>query len=556
MMIKVLNDTALVIGVAETSSPSALAAVRALARNLAQFEGLDHQEIVPGLTAVAVHLRPEADVVATLERLESHVRKLGKVRSTESSNERERIIPVVYGSDYGPDLMRVADHTGLSVEGVIERHLSGVYQVMALGFAPGFPYLSGMDPALACPRLDTPRLRVPAGAVGIGGAQTGVYPQELPGGWNIIGRTFQRLFDPEAAEPAWLRVGDRVRFSRTDAPAVEISADSSVPSKGSASSAETVDGIEVESGGVQTTVQDLGRVGYQSIGVADGGALDQRALSMANLMVGNAAGTPALEWVLKGPILRFHSPAWAALAGAEVEGHLTRAPFQIARGEVLDLSRPVRGGRGYLAVGGGIAVPLQLGSASTHLGAGFGGFGGRALRSGDRLPVGLSRVQAVTGGWQMSASFRPPPTGTVSDIRILPGPEREALHAPMWQRFMASEYVISADSNRMGFRLQGPAVELAEPIEMISQPVSLGTVQLPPSGQPLVLMADRQSVGGYPRIASVISADIPILAQVPLGGSVRFVEVSLAEAQAARWEARRELGLLAIGLHGRFTLKR
>ena len=137
-------------------------------------------------------------------------------------------------------------------------------------------------------------------------------------------------------------------------------------------------------------------------------------------------------------------------------------------------------------------------------------------------------------------------------MRVLPGPEWTALHASMWERLITAEYRVSPDSDRMGFRLQGPVIELKAPLEMVSQPVCLGTVQMPPDGQPVVLMADRQSVGGYPRVATVIAADIPILAQVPLGGNVRFVEVSLPEAQLARWQQRRDLGLLKVGLRQRF----
>jgi KipI family sensor histidine kinase inhibitor len=552
MTIKVLSDTALVIEVADTPGPAALAAVRTLAQALLQIKGLDPLEITPGLTAVAVHLRPERDLCADLRRIENALPEL-RDETSESFDERERVIPVAYGGDFGPDLRHVADHAGLSVEAVVERHLAGRYQVMALGFSPGFPYLAGLDPSLSCPRLNSPRLRVPAGAVGIGGAQTGVYPQELPGGWNLIGRTAQRLFNPSAREPAWLRVGDWVRFERVEAAVIQAElqhhhsrdVDHGVP--------PSARSFLVEEGGVQTTVQDLGRPGYQHIGVAEGGALDRHSLSVANLLVGNDPGEPALEWALKGPVLRFRADALVAASGAALANRPAGMPFRVNAGEVLDLSKHTRSGRGYLAIAGGILVPPKLESASTHLAAGFGGFRGRALRAGDELFFGPSKHQRVRPGWRVAAAVPVVEADVVTEIRILPGPEWDMLGPLATERMLAAVYRVSPDSDRMGLRFRGPEVEPLNRTEMVSQPVTLGTVQLPPNGQLVVLMADHQSVGGYPRIASVISADISKLGQVPLGGEVRLIETTLAEAQAARGQARRRLGFLQTGLHERFT---
>lgn len=546
MTIKVLSDTALLIEVAETAGSETLTKVRVVAERLSAMNTTDFREVVPGLTAVAVHLDPAADVEQWLVGLAETFGQ-GTARLAGASLEgRQRVIPVVYGGEFGPDLSRVAGQVGLSREEIIRRHTDATYEVMALGFAPGFPYLDGLDPALACPRLDTPRLRVPAGAVGIGGAQTGVYPQVLPGGWNLIGRTAQRLFDPEAREPAWLRVGDQVRFERVEAweEAVAPSEADPVPSSGPR-------WVEVSDGGVQTTVQDGGRLGFQAIGVAEGGAMDRGALEVANLMVGNPAAAAGLEFVLKGPILRFSERTLVAIAGAAIDGRLMGRPFWVEAGEELDLRRPQRGARGYLAIGGGLDLPQKMNSASTHLAAGFGGWAGRALRPGDRLPVGAGSAVELQPGWGISRLSLGIAMEQVTEIRVVRGPESDWFDDEAWRSFTGEDYQLTADSNRMGCRLEGPAIAPIERKEMISQPVAWGTIQIPPGGQPVVLMADRQSVGGYPRIGAVIAADRGRLAQVPLGGTVRLVECSLGEARAARRRQQRDRGLLEAGLRGR-----
>lgn len=547
MTFKVLSDTALVIEVADSPGLPALARVRKVAAWLTRQALPAGHEIVPGLTAIAVHLPPTADTARVQARLNEDLATAGEATAeVVAESPRERVIPVVYGGDHGPDLARVADRAGMTVDEVIRRHTASVYHVMALGFAPGFPYLAGLDPTLTCPRLDTPRLRVPRGAVGIGGAQTGVYPQELPGGWNLIGRTAQALFDPAATDPAWLRVGDAVRFEPAEAGIDFAPAPTAAPP-------EPTDGrwVEVEEGGAQTTVQDQGRPGFQSIGVAEGGAVNQQALGVANLLVGNRANAAGLEFVLRGPVLRFRCRTWVALTGADLSDHPTHRPIRMEEGDVLDLSRISRSSWGYLAIAGGVDVPPCMTSASTHLPAGFGGFAGRALRAGDCLPVGQSHLTGIQSGWSASASVAGKSSRDPAEIRILRGPEADWFDDQTWQTFLTQDFRLSVDSNRMGFRLEGPPLHASSAREMTSQPVALGTLQLPPGGAPVVLMADRQSVGGYPRVASVVRADIAVLAQVPPGSRIRFVETTLAEAQTARRLAQRDLGLLVTGLRGR-----
>ena len=301
--------------------------------------------------------------------------------------------------------------------------------------------------------------------------------------------------------------------------------------------------FEVLQPGVQTTVQDLGRPGLRHLGVAGGGALDVPALQRANALLGNAPGAPGLEVVL-GPLsLRFEAAGWLAITGADFAATLDgralapgyRAPF--APGQVLQLQAQARqGARAYLALGGGLVVPAVLGGAGTDVQAGFGGWQGRALRRGDRLAWGAAaHMHRRVGGAPVVAG---------ATLRALAGPDHAAFSLAARQQFWGSEWRLSPQSNRMGARLSGPSLPRPGLSELPSHAVLPGDVQVPPAGQPIVLMADAQSTGGYPRIASVIQADLWQLAQTPVGQPLRFVAVSREQALAALQQARDELATL------------
>ncbi|GAB6932116.1 5-oxoprolinase subunit C family protein [Calditerricola satsumensis] len=311
--------------------------------------------------------------------------------------------------------------------------------------------------------------------------------------------------------------------------------------------------------GLLTTVQDLGRTGWQRFGVPVGGAMDPFALRVANALVGNDDGAAAMEITLQGPQLRFDEDALIAVCGADLSPAVDGAPLPqwrpvlVQRGSVLAFGRPRWGVRAYLAVAGGWDVPIVLGSRSTDRRAGLGGVEGRALREGDRLIAGIpaapaQRLMAALSGrlgrrplasvpWRVSPRAFPAYAAQPT-VRALRGPEFDAFSPAAQAAFFARPFRVTPQSDRMGYRLAGPALALREPIELVSEGVSAGTVQVPPDGQPIVLLADRQTVGGYPRIACVATVDLPVLAQMPPGATVRFREVSLGEAQALL--ARRE----------------
>lgn len=558
-----LGDAALVVSFADDLKVEALSQVSALAQALVEAQLPGVLDVVPAYASVAVFydpagvvgLKTETSPYETLKRRIMAV--VAEQPSDQGASERlvEKIsarcleIPVRYGGDGGMDLAAVAMHAGLTETEVVARHSQAEYRVQAIGFAPGFPYLSGLPAELATPRRATPRAKVAAGAVGIGGAQTGVYSLETPGGWQIIGRTKLKLFDATRAVPALLRVGDRVKFRAVEA---ESSA-SEAPSKEGVgppleraviktNEAVATRALRVVQAGMFTTVQDLGRVGQRAAGVPLSGAMDTFAARLANLIVGNAENAAVLELTLLGPEIEFLMDGWIALGGAKFAGCETWRPVAVRAGQRIKFGAATQGCRGYLAVAGGIAVAEVLGSRSTYARAGFGGWQGRALRAGDVVPVGSS-LREVSGHWFIDPQILPC-TRVTPAVRVVLGANAEEFS----KAWLESQFIVTPQSDRMGMRLEGPALVRKGGVEQVSSAVTPGTMQVPPEGQPIVLMADAQTIGGYPQLAQVISVDLPLLAQLRPGDTLRFRVVKLEAAQE-RWLAReRALAMLREGL--------
>ncbi|MBK4714483.1 MULTISPECIES: 5-oxoprolinase subunit PxpC [Tenebrionibacter/Tenebrionicola group] len=288
--------------------------------------------------------------------------------------------------------------------------------------------------------------------------------------------------------------------------------------------------------GILTTVQDRGRAGYRMGGVSRSGALDMPSLIVANVLVGNDPGAAALEITLGNCLIEFTRDGWFALTGADCAAQLDDKPVwtgwrQPAKaGQRLRLTMPQRGMRSYLAVAGGLDVPEIMGSRSTDLKGAFGGVEGRELRDGDELAALPGRTfSEARGVRQLLRGNR---------IRALPGPEYCEFSREAKENFWRLPWQISPQSNRMGYRLQGQTLEREALRELTSHGLLPGVVQVPHSGQPIVLMNDAQTTGGYPRIACIIEADLHHLAQVRLGEPIHFVQCSLEEALKARREQR------------------
>jgi len=313
--------------------------------------------------------------------------------------------------------------------------------------------------------------------------------------------------------------------------------------------------------GMLSAFQDAGRTGWQHLGIPVAGAMDERAHRLASLLAGNPASCATLEITLVGPVLRFDAPACIALAGADLGATLNGVPLCLNRpalaraGDILafpSAPAPAHGVRAYLAVHGGYAIDPVMGSESTYLRTGFGGLQGRALAKGDA--VGLRRPLAGSDARldtlaQALDDLRlylhaPLVHAPREALRILPGVHWDDFDAESQRRLVEDTFHITPQSDRMGYRLTGPHLALRTPKQMLSEAASFGTVQVPSDGQPIVLMADRQTTGGYPKIAQVASVDLPLLAQYAPGQTVRFTRVDLEEAQRldnARERAYRQL---------------
>ena len=301
--------------------------------------------------------------------------------------------------------------------------------------------------------------------------------------------------------------------------------------------------------GLQTTVQDQGRNGLRGQGVSLGGALDAPALYAANLLVGNRGTDAGLEVTLGECTVEFTRDGWMALTGAGCDAYLDKQRiwtgwnYPVRAGQRLVLHRPKRGMRSYLAVSGGIDVPKVLGSRSTDLTGGFGGLDGRRLKDGDVLPLGEVRSVPQKSQGIKQLLFN-------NYIRVLPGPEYQEFSPEEQAFFWRTPWHLSPQSNRMGYRLNGHVLRRSSSREMFAHGLLPGVIQVPHGGQPIVLMADAQTTGGYPRIACVIEADLYHLAQIRLGEPIHFIRCTLAEAQQAYKEQKIYLRQLERGLQG------
>src|SRR5690554_6016707 len=335
-------------------------------------------ELVPGARTVLLRYEPAA---VTAERLVEFVRAR-TLGTAEASSGTLVEIPVHYDGD---DLAEVAAILGLSEREVVERHTGTEYRVAFTGFAPGFAYLSGGDPALDVPRRATPRTRIPAGSVGLAGTFSGVYPRESPGGWQLIGVTDVPMWDLSRETPALLQPGDRVRFVEARGarrgPVRTADATSPAAAEGPA--------LEVLQAGIQSLVQDLGRAGHASLGVSPSGALDRRSLREANRLVGNDVGAAGIEVAYGGLVVVSRGVTEVAVTGAVGELRLVSAAGESAvlprraialeDGEELHIGAPARGVRAYLAVRHGLDAEAVLGSRSTDT---LSGLGPAALSAG------------------------------------------------------------------------------------------------------------------------------------------------------------------------------
>ena len=518
-------------------------------------------ELVPAARTVLISFDPRR---TGAEALEEAIRGLERTDSS-TGEAREVTIDVRYD---GEDLAEVAELLSVSPAEVIARHQAATWQVAFAGFAPGFGYLAGDDELFDVPRRSSPRTRVPIGAVALAGEFTGVYPRSSPGGWQLIGRTEARLWDLDRQPPALFVPGTIVRFVEAERGSVDLgagagaddasasassaavearsseaveagsSAAAETDSSAAAGDAENAPGnatsaaghaVEVVRPGLQLLIEDLGRPGFNSMGVSGAGAADRTALRRGNRLVGNAESAAGLESFGGGAVLRVIGDGVAAVTGAAGSITVTGADgtihrprlgeaFAIADGDELELGGTDQGARRYLALRGGIDVDTALGSASTDT---LAGLGPAALDRGSRLSLHDPRTAPhLVDPHPRSECALPRPGQTVT-MTVTLGPREDWFTSAGIETLLSQEWTVTHESDRVGLRLSGQvALERARTGELPSEGAVTGALQVPPNGQPVLFGPDHPLTGGYPIIASV--DDVDFAAQLPPGVKLRF----------------------------------
>ncbi|MHC0035653.1 5-oxoprolinase subunit C family protein [Pseudoneobacillus sp. C159] len=307
-------------------------------------------------------------------------------------------------------------------------------------------------------------------------------------------------------------------------------------------------GALIEKPGLLTTVQDLGRFGYQRDGIIVSGPMDSLSMRLANILVGNSEKDAVLEITLIGPTILFLVDTIIAICGGDLSPTINNnfcnlnKPLIVKKGDCLAFGPNKKGSRCYIAFKGGINVNKVLGSRSTCLPARFGGFNGRPLEKGDRLPI-KQTIQEITSNWRLSPRFKNILFNR-DPIRFIKGRHYHLFTNESLHKFQASAFTVTKDANRIGYRLLGPELNLLKPQELLTEGVTFGSVQVPANGQPIILMADHQTTGGYPKIAQICSVDLPRLAQLKPGDDIYFTEISFQKAQLLVIEREKELSLI------------
>lgn len=428
-------------------------------------------------------------------------------------------IEVVYD---GEDLRDVAAHCGLSPEAVITAHSTQTWTAAFTGFSPGLAYLVGENNILNVPRRPSPRTSVPAGSVALAGKYSSVYPRVSPGGWQIIGHTQTAMWDLTREHPALVTPGTEVIFRPVRASSGTTSTTAEPPSRVQ----ETRVGLRVLQALPLTLIQDLGRAGHAAIGVSASGAMDRPALKRANRVVGNPEGAAALEVVDGGLGVEATTDQVLAVTGATVELNVTSPhgartaemgrPFALLTGEVLTLGKPTSGFRSYLAARGGFNSPEVLGSRSTDT---LSGLGPAPVTPGQHLPV--ARVKGTHPvGWPEGQPDLTDPEAAILDITL--GPRDDWFTEDSLTLLESTGWTASNELNRVGMRLEGPKLQWSRSGELPSEGTIAGSIQVPPSGQPVIFLSDHPTTGGYPVIAVLAEDQLAKAAQMRPGSTVRF----------------------------------
>ncbi|RWK11051.1 urea amidolyase family protein [Mesorhizobium sp.] len=476
-------------------------------------------ELVPAARTLMVRFDPfvtdQAHLVPVISRIDLSVRGTRRGQTFE--------IPVAYD---GEDLVDVAETLGWKVEELIRRHTEATYTVAFTGFAPGFAYLTCDDIHFDVPRRTSPRVRIPAGSVALGGKFSGIYPVDSPGGWQLLGRTPLKMWDVNRRRAALLAPGDTVGFREIGKGAffsVAVNLEKQMETAGPAA------GLVVTRADGPVLYQDLGRPGRADQGVAESGALDRASLIGANLCVGNRRDAAGIEIVFGGFGLKADRPVTLAVTGAPApisirtaDGRIVPAPFgrpfALDAGDDLTLGLPPEGMRSYLALRGGFAVEALLGSASSDT---LARIGPAPITMGDLLVPANEPAASVDPFRAAQVSL--PKAGETVTLDIVLGPRTDWFSDKGVKQLLSQKWQVTAESSRVGMRLAG-----AEPLqrrnaaELPSEGTAIGSIQVPHSGEPVIFLADHPLTGGYPVIGVVARHHLDLAGQIPIGANIRF----------------------------------
>ncbi|GAB98025.1 KipI family sensor histidine kinase inhibitor [Kineosphaera limosa] len=466
------------------------------------------------------------------QRLAQHVRALQITQTVERDSSLVEI-DVLYD---GEDLPEVAQLLGMSEEAVIEAHTGQIWTAAFGGFAPGFTYCVGENNTLDVPRRDTPRTSLPARSVGLAGHFSAVYPRKSPGGWQLIGRAAQVMWDATADKPAYVAPGNRVQY-RAVRELIEV------PDPKRSAPEPHGSALRVERPGLQSLIQDLGRPGYADLGVSESGAMDIDSARRANRLVGNDPGAAVVECLLGGLSVTAVGDQVLAVTGASAPLLVTDPtlsdpedddapwrvervldePFALRDGQTLEIGTPQAGMRVYLAVRGGLEALEVLGSASSDL---LSGEGPEPLSAGGAVPV-----RPIAGAHIVGARDDAPELpGDELSVRITLGPRDDWFDPEAIDAFLDQAWVVTDRSNRVGLRLEGQSVTRRDGMgELPSEGTVAGAIQIPPDGQPVLFMRDHPVTIGYPVLGVVDSRDLNLLAQAAPGATVRFDVIERAD---------------------------
>ncbi|MCH6232021.1 urea amidolyase family protein [Microbacterium sp. CFH 31415] len=467
-------------------------------------------DLVPAARTVLVRVDPRAIPLSAARTWAERTAAAAEHHAAGNGSTVE--VEVAYDGD---DLADTAALLGLTADELVRRHTDAAWTVAFTGFAPGFGYLVSDDWPYDVPRLATPRTRVPAGAVGLAAGFAGAYPRETPGGWRLIGRTAAPLFDPDAASPALLAPGMRVQFRAV--PDIPLAASRTASPPGSVTR-----GLVVTEPGLLATLQDAGRSGAASMGVAGSGALDRAALRTAHRLLGNPEDATGIEITMGGFRAVARRDLWFAVTGAwgpvRLDGREVD-PYEAHEwpsGAELHVDWFAHGARAYLAVRGGLEGPTVLGSRSTDV---MAGLGPEPLRAGTE--VGVADAASAPIPPSLFAPWGAPHDDEL-EIELAPGPREDWFTPEALTTLYESVWTVSNHADRVGARLDGPELVRVRTGELPSEGMVAGALQVPPSGRPTILLADGPVTGGYPVIAVVTDASLDLVAQARPGTRIRF----------------------------------